>query len=150
MSGQEPPDHSYRRLEVSPAASREDIVRAYRRLALVVHPDACPEDPEASRRFPEITEAYEILAEARDACPRRGTAMASSPGSAAPPSFPCSGQSSSTHRSASTVRTSTMSYAHDALQVLVDESFAGRWWIVETDIANCFTAIPHNGLMQAV
>ena len=40
--------------------------------------------------------------------------------------------------------------AHDALQVLVDESFAGKRWIVETDIANCFTAIPHNGLMQAV
>jgi retron-type reverse transcriptase len=28
--------------------------------------------------------------------------------------------------------------AHDALQVLVDESFEGKRWIVETDIANCF------------
>jgi RNA-directed DNA polymerase len=27
--------------------------------------------------------------------------------------------------------------AHDALQVLVDESFEGKRWIVETDIANC-------------
>ncbi|MGH8995285.1 MAG: group II intron reverse transcriptase/maturase [Acidimicrobiales bacterium] len=40
--------------------------------------------------------------------------------------------------------------AHDALQVLTDESFAGKRWIVETDIANCFTAIPHDGLMSAV
>ena len=33
--------------------------------------------------------------------------------------------------------------AHDALQVLVDESWRGRRWVVETDIANCFEAIPH-------
>lgn len=40
--------------------------------------------------------------------------------------------------------------AHDALQVLLDESFQGRRWVVETDIASCFEAIPHEGLMQAV
>ena len=40
--------------------------------------------------------------------------------------------------------------AHDALQVLVDESFRGLRWVVETDIANCFEAIPHEKLMQAV
>jgi RNA-directed DNA polymerase len=40
--------------------------------------------------------------------------------------------------------------AHDALQVLVDESWQGSRWVVETDIANCFTAIPHEKLMQAV
>ena len=28
--------------------------------------------------------------------------------------------------------------AHDALQVLIDESWRGRRWVVETDIANCF------------
>jgi retron-type reverse transcriptase len=33
--------------------------------------------------------------------------------------------------------------AHDALQVLVDEAWRGRRWVVETDIANCFSAIPH-------
>jgi RNA-directed DNA polymerase len=31
--------------------------------------------------------------------------------------------------------------AHDALQVLIDESWKGRRWVVETDIANCFEAI---------
>ncbi|MGN9846936.1 group II intron reverse transcriptase/maturase [Nonomuraea sp. H19] len=40
--------------------------------------------------------------------------------------------------------------AHDALQVLIDESWQGRRWVVETDIANCFEAIPHAGLMQAI
>jgi group II intron reverse transcriptase/maturase len=40
--------------------------------------------------------------------------------------------------------------AHDALQVLIDESWQGRRWVVETDIANCFEAIPHSGLIQAV
>ena len=40
--------------------------------------------------------------------------------------------------------------AHDALQVLIDESWRGRRWVVETDIANCFSAIPQEKLMQAV
>jgi RNA-directed DNA polymerase len=40
--------------------------------------------------------------------------------------------------------------AHDALQVVVDQSWRGRRWVVETDIADCFSAIPHAGLMSAV
>jgi len=40
--------------------------------------------------------------------------------------------------------------AHDALQVLVDEAWRGQRWVVETDIANCFEAIPHDGLMAAI
>ena len=40
--------------------------------------------------------------------------------------------------------------AHDALQVLVDESWQGKRWVVETDIAECFSAIPHEKLMQAI
>ena len=40
--------------------------------------------------------------------------------------------------------------AHDALQILIDESWRGARWVVETDIANCFSAIPHEKLMQAV
>jgi RNA-directed DNA polymerase len=40
--------------------------------------------------------------------------------------------------------------AHDALQVLIDECWRGRRWVVETDIASCFSAIPHDQLMQAV
>jgi group II intron reverse transcriptase/maturase len=40
--------------------------------------------------------------------------------------------------------------AHDALQVLIDEAWRGRRWVVETDIASCFEAIPHDRLMQAI
>jgi len=40
--------------------------------------------------------------------------------------------------------------AHDALQVVIDESFGGRRWVAESDIANCFTVIPHDGLMSAL
>ena len=40
--------------------------------------------------------------------------------------------------------------AHDALQVLVDEAWRGRRWVAESDIANCFEAIPHSGLMTAI
>ncbi len=40
--------------------------------------------------------------------------------------------------------------AHDALQVLLDEAFRGRHWVVETDIASCFEAIPHERLMAAL
>jgi group II intron reverse transcriptase/maturase len=40
--------------------------------------------------------------------------------------------------------------AHDALQVLIDETWRGRRWVVETDIANCFEAISHCDLVSAV
>ncbi len=40
--------------------------------------------------------------------------------------------------------------AHDALQVLIDEAWRGRRWVVETDIASCFESIPHDRLMTAV
>lgn len=56
-------DNYYRRLQLDEAASRENIVHAYRRLALGAHPDARPEDPDAAGRFREITEAYEVLAD---------------------------------------------------------------------------------------
>ena len=39
---------------------------------------------------------------------------------------------------------------HDPLQVLVDEAWQGRRWVVESDLANCFEAIPHERLMAAV
>ncbi len=55
-------DGLYLRLEVLPGASHDEIARAYRRLAHDAHPDAHPGDPDAPRRFREITEAYEVLA----------------------------------------------------------------------------------------
>ncbi|MGO8907547.1 MAG: group II intron maturase-specific domain-containing protein [Solirubrobacteraceae bacterium] len=37
--------------------------------------------------------------------------------------------------------------AHDALQVLIDQSREGRRWVLESDIADCFEAIEHSGSM---
>jgi len=53
----------YRRLDVAPDASPEQIGRAYRRLAHSLHPDTHPDDPDAATRFREVTEAYEILSD---------------------------------------------------------------------------------------
>src|SRR3954454_24019091 len=39
---------------------------------------------------------------------------------------------------------------HDALQVLIDESWRGARWVAESDVSNCFEAIPHSGLMTAI
>jgi len=39
---------------------------------------------------------------------------------------------------------------HDALQVLIDESWRGRRWALESDASNCFEAIPHSQLMSAI
>lgn len=40
--------------------------------------------------------------------------------------------------------------AHDALQVLLDQAWKGRRWVLETDIASCFESIPHEALVRAV
>jgi group II intron reverse transcriptase/maturase len=40
--------------------------------------------------------------------------------------------------------------ARDALQVLVDEAWGGRRWVLESDVADCFEAIPHSQLMSAI
>ncbi|MGH3848672.1 MAG: group II intron reverse transcriptase/maturase, partial [Pseudonocardiaceae bacterium] len=39
---------------------------------------------------------------------------------------------------------------HDALQVVIGEAWRGRRWVVETDVAECFSEIPHERLMQAI
>ena len=49
-------------LGVDEAAGDAAIHRAYRRLARRHHPDRCPDDPEAHRRFLLIRAAYELLA----------------------------------------------------------------------------------------
>lgn len=44
-------------------ASEQEIRNAFRRLARQWHPDVRPGDPEAERRFKEISEAYEVLSD---------------------------------------------------------------------------------------
>src|SRR3954447_25041465 len=53
----------YEILSVSRTASDDDIKKAYRRLALQYHPDR-NSAPEATERFKEATEAYQVLSDA--------------------------------------------------------------------------------------
>ncbi|MBV9564924.1 MAG: J domain-containing protein [Bradyrhizobium sp.] len=58
----------YEVLGVWPDASQEALKAAYRRLAKIHHPDLNPGDPDAARRFRQITIAIRILRDAK----RRG------------------------------------------------------------------------------
>ena len=51
----------YKILGVEKDASEADIKKAYRKLAIVHHPDKNPGDEEAQERFKDIAEAYETL-----------------------------------------------------------------------------------------
>lgn len=51
----------YEVLGLSRDASGDDIRKSYRQAALKNHPDRNPNDPEATSRFKEATEAYQVL-----------------------------------------------------------------------------------------
>ena len=51
----------YKILGVNRNASKDEIKRAYRKLALKTHPDRNPGDAKAEERFKEINEAYQVL-----------------------------------------------------------------------------------------
>ena len=53
----------YEILSVSRTASADEIKRAYRKAALLFHPDKNPGDKEAETRFKESAEAYEVLSD---------------------------------------------------------------------------------------
>lgn len=55
----------YEVLGVRRSASEQEIKSAYRKLAKKYHPDANPGDTVAEQRFKEITEAYDILGDAK-------------------------------------------------------------------------------------
>ena len=51
----------YKTLGIDRSTSKDEIKKAYRKLALKYHPDKNPGDAEAESRFKEIGEAYEVL-----------------------------------------------------------------------------------------
>lgn len=51
----------YEVLGVSKTASKEELKKAYRKLAMQYHPDRNPNDHQAEEKFKEAAEAYEIL-----------------------------------------------------------------------------------------
>ncbi len=54
----------YQVLDVPRTASEADVKKAYRRLAMKFHPDRNPDDHEATDKFKEVKEAYEVLTDA--------------------------------------------------------------------------------------
>jgi molecular chaperone DnaJ len=53
----------YEVLGLQKGASKDDIKKAYRKLAIQYHPDKNPGNKEAEEKFKEATEAYEILSD---------------------------------------------------------------------------------------
>lgn len=53
----------YSILGIDRNATKEEIKKAYRKLALLHHPDKNPDDPNSSEKFNSISEAYEVLSD---------------------------------------------------------------------------------------
>jgi molecular chaperone DnaJ len=53
----------YQVLGVSKTAGKDEIKKAYRKLARTYHPDANPNDPKAEDKFKEVSAAYEVLSD---------------------------------------------------------------------------------------
>ena len=51
----------YEVLGVAKNATKDDLKKAYRKLAMQYHPDRNPDDKESEEKFKEAAEAYEVL-----------------------------------------------------------------------------------------
>ena len=53
----------YKLLGISKGASKEEIKRAFRKMARKYHPDVNPDEPKSGEKFKEINEAYSLLSD---------------------------------------------------------------------------------------
>lgn len=53
----------YKTLGLDKSATKDQIKKAYRKLAREYHPDVNPNNPEAERKFKEVNEAHEVLSD---------------------------------------------------------------------------------------
>src|SRR3989304_5413779 len=53
----------YETLGVGKSATQDEIKKAYRKKALIYHPDKNPGDKEAEANFKKLSEAYEVLSD---------------------------------------------------------------------------------------
>ncbi len=58
-------DNLYDILEIDKSASQQEVKSAYRKLSKQTHPDLNPDDPEASKKFIRVTNAYKVLSDSK-------------------------------------------------------------------------------------
>lgn len=55
----------YKILNVAESATQEEIKKSFRKLALELHPDHNPDDPDSEEKFKDVTEAYGVLSDSQ-------------------------------------------------------------------------------------
>jgi len=77
----------YDSLSIKPSATQDEIKKAYRKAALKWHPDKNKDNPQASEKFKEVGQAYEVLSdpEKRKVYDQYGLDFLLKGGSAGPP-----------------------------------------------------------------